>query len=91
VGTPHSNSFEILFSRHWIDYYSNSSLEYGASRSSVVRLKNLGCIDRQIDTYRVLFYFFININFNSRATLDKAMEAAARFDFETEVPQQGTA
>ena len=91
MGTPLSNSFEILFSRHGVDYYSNPSLEYGASRCYVVRLQNLGCSDRQIDTYHVLFYFFININFNSRAALDKAMEAAARFDFETEVPPQGTA
>lgn len=91
MGTPLSNGFEILFSRYWIDDYSNPSLEYGASRCYVVRLQNLGCSDRQIDTYYVLFYFFININFNSRAALDKAMEAAVRFDFEAEVLQQDNA
>jgi hypothetical protein len=91
MGAPLIEGFEILLSRSWVDYHSNPNLELGASCCHVVRLQNLGCSRKQIDTDLFVFYFFININFNSRAALDKAMEAAVRSDFEAEVLQQGTA
>ncbi len=90
MGAPLVKGFEILFSRHWVDDYSTLSREHGASYCDVVRLQNLGCSVQQIDTYLVLFYFFIHIHFNNRATFDKAREAVARSDFEAEVPRQGT-
>ncbi|MFZ4710521.1 MAG: hypothetical protein ACOYMH_11835 [Zwartia sp.] len=91
MGAPLIEGFEILLSRSWVDDHSNPNLELGASCCHVVRLQNLGCSRKQIDTDLFVFYFFINIIFNSRAALDKAMEAAVRFDFEAEVLQQDTA
>jgi hypothetical protein len=83
--------FEMLFSWRWVDYYSSPSLEDGASGCYVVRLQNLRSNDRQIDTYLVLFYFFISINFNNRTALDKAMEAVSQLELEADATRQGIA
>jgi len=91
MGAPLIEGFEILLSRSWVDYHSNPNLELGASCCHVVRLQNLGCSRKQIDTDLFVFYFFIDINFNIRTALDKAMEAASLFGFETEEPRQGIA
>ena len=91
MGAPLIEGFEILLSRSWVDYHSNPNLELGASCCHVVRLQNLGCSRKQIDTDLFVFYFLIDINFNSRTALDKTMEAASLFGFETEEPRQGIA
>ena len=91
MGTPLIKGVEIFFGKHWVDDYSNPCLGHGASCCDVVRLQNYRRSDRQIDTDLVLFYFFIRINFNKRAALDKAMEAVSQFELEADATRQGIA
>lgn len=91
MGAPLIEGFEILLSRSWVDYHSNPNLELGASCCHVVRLQNLGCSRKQIDTDLFVFYFFIDATLNSVSTLDKTMASVSLFGFETEEPRQGIA